>query len=175
MPSTRCALAQDLDLLVSIGRQTFFDTFTGTCSEEDMQLFLDTMHHPEKIAAELADPNCHFYLLEEDHSVIGYTRLWKDPAPLPIVRGQNPIELVRFYLIQSAIGSGAAGHLMQATLKTARLLGHDTIYLGVWEQNHRAKRFYTKWGFSPIGEHIFHVGNDPQLDHWLERPLADLQ
>jgi diamine N-acetyltransferase len=93
---------------------------------------------------------------------------------LDIVQGKNPIELVRFYLIQSAIGSGAAAHLMRATLEMARLLAHDTIYLGVWEHNHRAKKFYLKWGFTHIGEHVFPVGNDPQLDHWMERPLHSL-
>jgi diamine N-acetyltransferase len=174
MLSVRRASAEDLDLLVSLGRKTFFDTFQGTCSEQDMQLFLDSMHHPAKIAAELADPDSHFYFLQKGSEVIGYSRLWRDPAPLDIVQGKNPIELVRFYLIQSAIGSGAATHLMSATLEMARLLGHDTAYLGVWEHNHRAKKFYTKWGFTHIGEHVFPVGNDPQLDHWLERPLANL-
>lgn len=175
MLSVRRALAEDLDLLVSLGRQTFFDTFQGTCSEQDMQLFLDSMHHPAKIAAELADPDSHFYLLLKGTAVIGYSRLWRDPAPLDIVKGQKPIELVRFYLVQSAIGTGAAAHLMRATLEMARLLAHDTVYLGVWEHNHRANKFYTKWGFSHIGEHIFAVGNDPQLDHWMELPLASLQ
>lgn len=174
MLRVRRAQIEDRDLLVWLGRKTFFDTFHQSCSEQDMNLFLDSMHHPEKIAAELADPNSHFYLLEEDQNVIGYSRLWRDAAPLPIVQGKNPIELGRFYLLQSAIGSGAASHLMRATLEMARLLAHDTIYLGVWEHNHRAQRFYTKWGFSKIGEHIFPVGNDPQLDHWLEKPLNTL-
>ena len=32
--------AIDAPVLASLARQTFFDTFTGTCTEQDMQEFL---------------------------------------------------------------------------------------------------------------------------------------
>jgi ribosomal protein S18 acetylase RimI-like enzyme len=45
------------------------------------------------------------------------------------------------------------------------------MWLGVGEDNQRAQRFYRKWGFQVVGEHIFQVGSDPQTDLIMERAL----
>ena len=34
---------EDVHVLSELAKQTFFDTFTGTCTEEDMQSFLDEL------------------------------------------------------------------------------------------------------------------------------------
>jgi GNAT superfamily N-acetyltransferase len=160
---TRPASIADRDLLVHLGRRTFFDTFVGTCSEEDMQLFLNTSYAPAKVESELRDPLSRFLILEESGEPLGYSRLM----------GESPVrvELVRFYLVQPAIGTGAAHVLMEATLDLARKLEYREVYLGVWEKNFRAQRFYEKWGFRKTSEKIFPVGNDPQIDWQYERTL----
>jgi ribosomal protein S18 acetylase RimI-like enzyme len=38
------------------------------------------------------------------------------------------------------------------------------VWLGVWEENHRAIRFYTKNGFVVFDKHVFIMGNDEQTD-----------
>ncbi len=55
---------------------------------------------------------------------------------------------------------------MQTVLDYAIENGFDTVWLGVWEYNHRAQAFYKKCGFEHVGEHIFQLGNDPQTD-WI--------
>jgi ribosomal protein S18 acetylase RimI-like enzyme len=60
---------------------------------------------------------------------------------------------------------------MNMCLAAAREAGFRTMYLGVWEKNHRAQAFYRKWDFVPVGEHIFQMGDDPQIDFWMMRPL----
>jgi ribosomal protein S18 acetylase RimI-like enzyme len=42
--------------------------------------------------------------------------------------------------------------------------GGETLWLGVWERNERAKAFYRKAGFIDIGSHIYTVGSDAQTD-----------
>jgi ribosomal protein S18 acetylase RimI-like enzyme len=46
----------------------------------------------------------------------------------------------------------------------ARARGAETLWLGVWERNDRARAFYAKCGFTGAGEHIFLFGTDPQTD-----------
>lgn len=159
----RIASTEDRDLLVDLGRRTFYNTFVGTCTDEDMHLFLETSYAPAKVQAELEDPLSRFLLLEDATGPLGFTRL----------RGEsgNRAELVRFYMEQRAIGTGAAHQLMQDTLDLARQSGYTQIYLGVWEKNFRAQRFYEKWGFAKTGENIFMVGTDPQVDWYYERSL----
>ena len=38
------------------------------------------------------------------------------------------------------------------------------LWLGVWERNARARAFYSRWGFTEVGEMHFVLGNDPQRD-----------
>ena len=160
---TRIATPSDLTLLVTIGRRTFFDTFVGTCTDADMQLFLDTSYAPQKVQAELEDPNSRFLILEDETGPIGYSRL--------LGVSTESVELVRFYMEQRAIGTGAAHRLMQDTLDLARQLQYQHVFLGVWEKNFRAQKFYEKWGFLKSGEKVFMVGEDPQTDWQYERRL----
>ena len=60
---------------------------------------------------------------------------------------------------------------MERTLELARELGYLRIYLGVWEKNFRAQKFYAKWGFEKTGEKIFMVGTDAQVDWYYSREL----
>ena len=164
----------DLDLLIDIGRRTFFDTFVGTCSEDDMTAFLDQSYARDKLREEILHPLSRFLILEDESGTLGYSRLMGDVADDgDDTEGgdRDAVELVRFYMERRAIGTGAAHTLMQATLDMARDLGYSRVHLGVWEKNFRAQRFYQKWGFLKTGEKVFLVGTDPQIDWSFERYL----
>jgi ribosomal protein S18 acetylase RimI-like enzyme len=60
---------------------------------------------------------------------------------------------------------------MTEVLRHATIQGAHTLWLGVWEHNARAIAFYRKYGFQRIGEHVFPVGSDPQIDWLFARPL----
>ena len=45
------------------------------------------------------------------------------------------------------------------------------LWLGVWEENHRALAFYKKNGFVEFDKHIFKLGNDPQTDIMMKLTL----
>jgi ribosomal protein S18 acetylase RimI-like enzyme len=47
-------------------------------------------------------------------------------------------------------------------------MGKDFVWLGVWEHNTAAIKFYQRHGFTKFGEHPYYVGNDKQMD-WLMR------
>jgi GNAT superfamily N-acetyltransferase len=159
----RIASIEDRDLLVDLGRRTFFETFSGTCSDSDMDLFLATSYAPDKVESELKDPLSRFLILEDSQGTLGFSRIQGESG--------GRIELVRFYMEQRAIGTGSAHTLMQDSLDLARSLGYSQIYLGVWEKNFRAQKFYMKWQFLKTGEKIFLVGTDPQVDWYYERTL----
>jgi ribosomal protein S18 acetylase RimI-like enzyme len=60
---------------------------------------------------------------------------------------------------------------MEHCLAVAKQRGYASIYLGVWERNYRAQRFYAKFGFSKCGQKIFMVGRDAQTDWYFARTL----
>ena len=60
---------------------------------------------------------------------------------------------------------------MTACADEARQRGGRTLWLGVWEPNPRAIRFYTKWGYEDVGGQTFMLGDDPQQDRVLSHSL----
>jgi GNAT superfamily N-acetyltransferase len=80
--------------------------------------------------------------------------------------------LLRLYTRKEWIGCGVGAALMQACIDEAKQRGCDTLWLGVWEHNARARAFYGRWGFQQAGSHIFQLGDDPQTDFLLQRALG---
>ena len=60
---------------------------------------------------------------------------------------------------------------MELVLETARTQGAAAVWLGVWEHNARAARFYQRFAFTEVGDHVFLLGADPQRDLIMVRSL----
>ena len=77
-------------------------------------------------------------------------------------------ELYQLYLGEAAKGSGVADALMEWAYAKARALGGDTLYLSVFAENHRARRFYDRHGFVEVGPYEFMVGDHADDGHHHE-------
>ena len=80
------------------------------------------------------------------------------------MRGKAPAELNRMYVLDAWHGRGVAQQIMSKVLDFLANKGRDVVWLGVWEHNAKAIRFYRKYGFSEVGEHAFYLGEDLQRD-----------
>jgi diamine N-acetyltransferase len=166
----REATPRDVEPLLELARRTYYDTFGAVNTPGNMEAYLSSTFTLPQLAAELSDPRATFYVAEVDKRLIGYAKLLAGTTP-DCVGGEAAIELVRLYVDRPWHGRGVAATLMDLCLAAARKAGFKTMYLGVWEKNHRAQAFYRKWDFVPVGEHIFQMGDDPQIDFWMMRPL----
>ena len=81
------------------------------------------------------------------------------------------LELSRLYVRHGWHGRGIAQQLMARVFDESRRRGAHTLWLGVWEHNHRARAFYAKCGFRDVGDHIFLFGTDPQTDLVMQASL----
>lgn len=160
----------DADALSAFARAVFAATFAAQNDPADLALFLDTTFTPALQRAELETPARHYWLLDVHGALAGYALL-HDGAREAGVEGEHPVELQRFYLDQRWHGRGLAAVLMAHAVEAARALGGDALWLGVWEENPRAIRFYEKQGFTAVGSHVFMVGHDAQTDRIMRRPL----
>lgn len=166
----RRASLEDAALLAELGARTFTETFAEINTPEDMAAYLAAAFTTEQLEAELRDPASTFLIAEADGVPAGYAKLYAGQPEACIV-GPRPVELVRLYVLREFLGRAAGAALMSACMDEARSAGHDTIWLGVWEHNERAKAFYRKWGFREVGSHVFQLGSDAQTDLLLERAL----
>jgi diamine N-acetyltransferase len=166
----RYANANDNHLLAEAGRRLFEAAFAADNQTEDMAIYLAESFGPDLQAAELADPATVFLIAEIKGRFAGYARL-RDGRPGLEIPGQRPVELVRIYAEREYIGLGVGAALMRACLEEAASRGYDSIWLGVWEKNPRAIRFYEKWGFILAGTQTFELGKDTQTDFVMQRAI----
>ena len=154
--TVRRAKADDAKLLAELGARTFQDTFSAENNAEDMADYIASAFNVPQQIAELDDSASTFLIAEVDEVVAGYAKLHAGDAE-DGVEGAKPIELVRLYASREYLGHGIGATLMRACLGEARAAGYETIWLGVWERNMRAKSFYEKWDFRAVGEHVFQL------------------
>lgn len=154
----REATTIDAALIADLSRQTFYDTFAEHNKAADMETFLQEQFTRDALIAEVGAPGNTFLLAYVHNEPAGYARLRETDA--------TSLEIARLYAATAQIGKGIGKALMQACLDMARATSKKKVWLGVWEKNARAIRFYTAWGFEKVGEHDFRLGSDLQRD-WL--------
>ena len=166
MIQIRTATAADAELIADISRETFYESFAGYNTEANMDKFLTEQFSKEKLMAEAGESGNIFLLAYADNKPAGY--LFLKEGTDTALQSTNALEISRIYSRTSFIGKGIGKALMQAAIERAISMNKDCIWLGVWENNHRAIAFYTKFGFSKFSEHDFVLGDDVQRD-WLMR------
>lgn len=173
MITIRRADERDNARLAEFGARTFDDTFAADNTRENMDAYLALTFSPEKQARELADPNTTIFIAEHDGAVVGSVKLIEGLAPA-CISGRHPIEIARLYVDKQYFRQHIGTRLMRRCFDVAVSKGCDVVWLGVWEHNLRAREFYRKWNFTEVGSHVFQLGDDPQTDLLLQRPLIDL-
>ena len=153
----------DLENLQKISITTFRETFEEVNTEEDMQKYLDENLSLEKLKSELENPNSEFYFAENDNQILGYLKLNFGNAQTEN-QGNETLEIERIYVLKEFFPLKIGQVLFEKSLEIAKEKKLKFIWLGVWEENKRAIRFYEKNGFKIFGKHDFVLGNDVQTD-----------
>lgn len=174
MVSFRAATDADAARLAAFARETFIATFGADNRPEDMADFVAQHFQPEIQRREIANPRLTTLLAESDDALVAYAQLREDANPPPGVRRTGSIELWRFYIASAWHGQGMAQRFLREVVAVARARHADSLWLGVWEHNLRARRFYEKCGFVRVGQHDFVLGADVQTDLVLEASFDTL-
>lgn len=167
MISITRASEENLKDLQIISINSFYQAFRNDNAEEDMSNYLENNFNLEKLRDQLQNPLSSFYLVKENQETIGYFKLNFGHAQTDS-HDPNALEIERIYLLEQYTGKGVAQEMMVKIIEIAKSSAVKIIWLGVWENNHRAIRFYEKYGFEKFNEHIFMLGQDAQTD-WMMR------
>lgn len=168
----RPATINDAKILTDLAYTTFWDAFAHhpKNAPDDLAHYMRQAFNLEQIATELADEKSYFLIAELEQRPAGYSKLIIDNIE-PGITAERPIELNRLYAHQQFLGKGIGQGLMDACIEYAKKDGFDVMWLGVWEYNPRAQRFYEKNGFRFVGKHTFQLGEDPQTDLLMQKEL----
>jgi ribosomal protein S18 acetylase RimI-like enzyme len=159
----RDATPADCAALARLGADSFVETFGHLYSAENLALFLEN-HSEPAWAKDLADPAIAIRVVEEGAQAVAYAKV--TPPKLPFVPdpARKALELKQFYVLKPWHGAGLAPRLMDWVIATARARGADDLYLSVFTDNHRARRFYERAGFEEVGRWHFMVGDQADED-----------
>ncbi len=168
----RQATSEDAKLLTDLAYTTFWDAFAHhpKNAPDDLNYYMRQAFNLEQIASELADDKNIFLIAELKNEAAGYAKIIIDNIE-PGITAERPVELNRLYSHQRFLGQGVGQRLMEACFDRAKLEQRDVMWLGVWEFNPRAQRFYEKNGFRVVGSHTFLLGEDPQTDLLMQRDI----
>jgi ribosomal protein S18 acetylase RimI-like enzyme len=171
-PKIRRGKIEDAETLAPLSIKIFNDTFAShpLNHPEDMKAYIAEAFSLEQIRHELTDKDSIVFIVEVDGEMIGFAKM-REHSTEHCISDPDPIEIQRFYIAQEFHGKGIANALMQECLSEAKRKNYQTIWLGVWEYNHRAQRFYEKLGFEKVGDHVFVLGTDAQTDLVMAKSL----
>lgn len=168
--SIRLAEKHELETLREIGRATFAEAFSARNTASDMDKYLDGNFSLEKLAMEFSHPESLFFFAEIGRQVIGYLKVnWGAAQTESLLN--NALEIERIYVLAEYHGKNVGKKLFDQALQLARQKKMDAIWLGVWEENTKAIRFYRKHGFVEFGKHLFRLGEDEQTDILMKLEL----
>jgi len=168
--SFRPATADDAKALSELAARTFEETFAHSTSAANMADYLSEAYSIAVQLGEITNPDITTLLGEIDGSLAAFTQVRSGDTP-GCVTTREPIELWRFYVSREWHGRGIAHDMMRAVESVAANRGAQSIWLGVWEHNHRAQAFYRKYGFADAGSQVYMVGTDAQTDRIFVRTI----
>ena len=160
----------DVVALQIIAQQTFSETFTNHNDQDNLKKYLDEKLSIEKLSEELSNPHSQFYFAHIGEEVVGYLKTNTGDAQTEL-KDLNAFEIERIYVLHAYHGKKVGQQLIDKALEEARKTTCTYVWLGVWEENHRAKHFYSKNGFVKFDTHIFKMGDDEQTDWMMKLEL----
>lgn len=152
---------EDAKALAELHRRSFVETFAHLYRPEDLEAFLEQLSE-EGFRAELLDGEHQVRFAVADGEPVAFVKL--GPITLPVQPTRPALEFRQLYVLKEWQGAGVAQALSEWAIGQARRLGAEELYLSVFTENHRAKAFYRRYGFSYVGPYEFMVGEQADED-----------
>ena len=156
--------------LLKISKETFIEAFSNQNSEENMQKYLEENLSIQQLTNELLNSESSFYFARINEKIIGYLKINFGKAQTDF-KEDDSIEIERVYVSEEFQGKNVGQNLLNKAIEICSEKSAQSLWLGVWEKNYKAIRFYQKNGFVEFGNHPFILGDDIQTDILMKRHL----
>lgn len=160
----------NLDDLIEIAKQTFWETFAPFNDPNEMNNYLKESFSKEKLKNEMMNENSEFYVAEVNSKIIGYLKINFNSSQTEL-KEDIGMEIERIYVLNEFHKKKIGYKLFEKALERAKNKSLHYIWLGVWEKNLTAIEFYKKIGFVEFSKHIFKLGNEEQTDIMMKLNL----
>ena len=160
----------NVKILQKIIHQTFINTYQKDTAKSELQTYLDREYNVSQIQKQLDDPNCQFYVCIVDRQVAGYMKLNlgnKQTEAFPTAS----VEVEKLYIYPEFKRLGLGTKFLKKAERVAKQAEAKMLWIGVWEENEKAIKFYRKLGFKYLKNHEFRLGSEIQRDLILAKRI----
>ena len=162
--------ANELSALLQFSKQTFFDAFYHLNNPVDMEAYANEYLTLTQFEKEYNNPQSDFYFAMYGDEIAGYMKLNFGHAQTDL-QDKTALEVQRIYVSAAHQGKQIGKQLLDLATQIATENRLQYIWLGVFESNHRAIKFYQQNGFAEFASHQFLLGSDLQRDVLMRRSL----
>lgn len=144
------------EVLVTIGKTTFLDAHGHSAPKKDIDAYTTKTYTLDAVTKELSQPQNIYHILYYKNTIAGYSKIIMN-SPNENVLTPKITKLDRIYFLKEFYGLGLSKTLFDFNIELSKKQHQKGIWLAVWVDNLRAINFYTKTGFSIVGEYDFKI------------------
>ena len=162
----------DIDTLIKIGRETYYETFKNCCSPQIMNEYLEEAFSKTSIISEFENVYSTFFFVYDNKNLAGYFKINTNTAQTDLIN-ENGLEIERIYVEKEYQKKGIGKIIIEFGIEKTKEYKKDFIWLGVWKKNANAIAFYEKIGFKISGTHIFTMSDEEQIDYIMKLQIRE--
>ena len=155
----RKATLADVNLISALAITTHYEAYFELDPSHDLADYCINFFNLETVKSELENPKQTYFIVEFQGNAVGFFLL-REGKKIACMEGKNAIELQRIYLIEKMKGKKIGKMMIEKSGEVGREKGYETLWLGVWDKNVEAQRFYEKIGMKNVGVTDFSDGKN---------------
>ena len=144
--SIRKADAHDAELLYSVCRQSYIESFADHWNEGGLAWYLDKVYGLDVLGRDLRNSRINYFIAYYDKVPAGFMKVKLDSVLKDNVGGKH-LEIEKLYFLAKYQRKGLGRELISTARLLANELDIDVIWLGVIDTNASAISFYERNGF----------------------------
>ncbi|MEP1095670.1 MAG: GNAT family N-acetyltransferase [Cyclobacteriaceae bacterium] len=160
----------EIEELLNIGKITFTESFGAQNTKSNFDQYMSKNFTLSKISEEISNPESQFYFAMLSEKIVGYLKVNVGEAQTED-KLESALEIERIYVSAEHQGKRIGQVLFDKALDLAKSQNLKWIWLGVWDQNVDAIRFYERNGFVKFADHPFKLGDEHQTDILMKMEL----
>lgn len=150
------ASKKDAQLVSKVSIDSFLPAHGHSAPKAAIDNYMALNFSQENFSTELSDIQNHYYLIYQNDTIAGYSKVVFNQVQKDI-GAKNNAYMSRIYLLKEFYGLGLGEVLFNFNLTLCKENKQSGIWLAVWIENQKAISFYKKMGFLKVGDYDFKI------------------
>jgi|SRR5690554_3021272 len=160
------AILHDIPAIRAIAYATWFPTFEGILSQDQIEYMLEMMYSVESLTQQIEIKNHSFFLAQENNQILGFMSVELNYQKPQIAK------VHKIYVLPEAQHKGIGKLLMHKAEEVAREQQHTKLQLNVNRQN-KALNFYQKLGYQILTTEDIDIGKGYLMEDYILEKEVD--